>query len=69
MKHSKKFYLILMGIGLFLILFESLFKISGFIGLFLCLVGIYLITGTIIKLLNTFIDNDILKEIDIMRFL
>lgn len=71
MKYSKKFYLILGGIGLFLILFELLFKISGFIGLSLCIIGVYLIVGVIIKLLSftSLIDIKKLEEVDIMRFL
>lgn len=71
MRYSRIFYITLLGIGLFLLLIESALRIKGFIGLLICILGVYLIVGTAIKILSffTLFDTEKIKEIDIMRFL
>lgn len=71
MKYSRIFYITLLGIGLFLLLIESALCIKGFVGLLMCILGVYLIVGTTIKILSffAFFNTEKIKEIDIMRFL
>lgn len=66
-----KIYLITLGISLFTFILEVfLFKFSGAFGLIICIFSLYLIVGTIIRLikLSDLIKSDIFEKIDILFF-
>lgn len=71
MKHSARFYFIMLCISLIVLIIEVLFKIKGVVGLILCLASVYFVIGLIIKLLRVaeIIDDNLLEKIDILFFL
>lgn len=71
MENNLKKYFFILGINFIILLLEILFKISGPFGLMLCVLSIYFIVGSIIRLLivlNIF-DNKLLEELDILFFI
>lgn len=71
MKHSSRFYFILLCVSLIILILEVLFKIKGVFGLILCLLSVYFIVGLVIKLFRIadIINDDVLEKIDILFFL
>lgn len=71
MKHSSRFYFILLCVNLIILILEVLFKIKGVFGLILCLLSVYFIVGLVIKLFRIadIINDDVLEKIDILFFL
>ena len=66
---DKKLYYILLIVGLILFFIELIFKFIGAFGLILCIVGMYLIIGSIVRLIYLYTKIALLKRIDILFFL
>lgn len=67
-----KKYTIILSISLLVLIIEAfLIRLGGAIGLILCIASIYLIIGSIIKLLKAtdIVKGDFLDKIDILFFL
>lgn len=67
-----KKYTVILAISLVVLVFETLIlRLGGAIGLILCIASIYLIVGSIIKLLKVtdIVKGDFLDKIDILFFL
>jgi succinate-acetate transporter protein len=67
-----KKYTIILSISLLVLIIEAfLIRLGGAIGLILCIASIYLIIGSIIKLLKVtdIVKGDFLDKIDILFFL
>ena len=67
-----KKYTIILAISLVVLILETLvLRLGGAIGLILCIASIYLIVGSIIKLLKVtdIVKGDFLDKIDILFFL
>lgn len=72
MKNDFKVYFIILIISVILLFLEVfILKLSGVIGLLLCLICVYFIVGVIIKfvfLLHIF-NDDVMKMLDILFFI
>lgn len=71
MKNNFKLYLITLFVSLILFLLETIiFKFSGALGLSICIISLYLLIGSIIRLfrLSDIVDDKIMERIDILFF-
>ena len=72
MKNDFKIYLIILAISILLLLLEVfILKISGVIGLSICIISIYFIVGSIIRLirLSNIFSDEVMERLDILFFI
>ena len=72
MKNDFKIYLIILAINILLLLLEVfILKISGVIGLTICILSVYFIVGSIIRLvkLSGFFRDEVMERLDILFFI
>ena len=72
MKNDFKIYLVILAISILLLLLEVIIlKISGVIGLTICILSVYFIVGSIIRLvkLSGFFSDEVMERLDILFFI
>lgn len=72
MKNDFKIYLVILAINILLLLLEVfILKISGVIGLTICILSVYFIVGSIIRLvkLSGFLSDEVMERLDILFFI
>lgn len=72
MKNDFKIYLVILAINILLLLLEVfILKISGVIGLTICILSVYFIVGSIIRLvkLSGFFRDEVMERLDILFFI
>ena len=72
MKNDFKIYLVILAISILLLLLEVfILKISGVIGLTICILSVYFIVGSIIRLvkLSGFFSYEVMERLDILFFI
>ena len=72
MKNDFKIYLVILAISILLLLLEVfILKISGVIGLTICILSVYFIVGAIIRLvrLSGIISAEVMERLDILFFI
>lgn len=72
MKNDFKIYLVILAINILLLLLEVfILKISGVIGLIICILSVYFIVGSIIRLvkLSEFFSDEVMERLDILFFI
>ena len=72
MKNDFKIYLVILAINILLLLLEVfILKISGVIGLTICILSVYFIVGSIIRLvkLSGFFSDEVMERLDILFFI
>lgn len=72
MKNDFKIYLVILAISILLLLLEAfILKISGVIGLTICILSVYFIVGSIIRLvkLSGFFSDEVMERLDILFFI
>ncbi len=71
MKRKPSMYIYLLGISLIVFILEVfIIKLSGVLGLTICLISTYLIVGSIIRIIRLadLIDDNIMEKLDILFF-
>lgn len=72
MKNDFKIYLVILAINILLLLLEVfILKISGVIDLTICILSVYFIVGSIIRLvrLSGFFSDEVMERLDILFFI
>lgn len=72
MKNDFKIYLVILAISILLLLLEVfILKISGVIGLTICILSVYFIVGSIIRLvkLSGLFSDEVMERLDILFFI
>lgn len=72
MKNDFKIYLVILAVSILLLLLEVfILKISGVIGLTICILSVYFIVGSIIRLvkLSGFFSDEVMERLDILFFI
>lgn len=72
MKNDFKIYLVILAISILLLLLEVfILKISGVKGLTICILSVYFIVGSIIRLvkLSGFFSDEVMERLDILFFI
>lgn len=72
MKNDFKIYLVILAINILLLLLEVfILKISGVIGLTICILSVYFIVGSIIRLvkLSGLFSDEVMERLDILFFI
>ena len=72
MKNDFKIYLVILCISMVVLLLEAfIIKLAGVIGLSICIISIYFIVGSIIRLirLSNIFSDEVMERLDILFFI
>ncbi len=72
MKNDFKIYLVILCISIVVLLLEAfIIKLAGVIGLSICIISIYFIVGSIIRLirLSNIFSDEVMERLDILFFI